>query len=161
MLHAVDSQGAIAEDGRHNRKIMSVLFDQAVFLIAQDEVVIYEAVPELDRANRPRYALGTFSYNDQETPVYCLSDDLEFLDQIPENRQTCLLIHKDHRAIGLICSELKELDYIMFAKQGMPECMQSSNTPINELCVYQLKDSGPTIGKLITADAIDSYIRLY
>ncbi len=161
MLHAVDSQGTDLKDRGQKRKIMSVLLDQDVFLIDRDEVVTYEAVPELDRRSRSRYSLGTFSFNGQDTPVYCLSDELEFLDQIPENRETCLIIHKEHRAIGLICSELKELDYIMFSRQGMPECMRSNISPIGELCVYQLKDSSPTVGKLITADAIDSYIRLY
>lgn len=161
MLHAVDNQASVAQNAGQSRNIMSIRIDQAEFLIAQDEVVRFESMPELDSRNKPRHSLGTFSVNGQEIPVYCLSDELELLDYIPEGRETCMLLHKENRMIGLICTEFKALDYILFNIQDMPECMSHNKSPISALCVYQLKDGIPVIGKILTADAIDAYLRLY
>jgi len=130
-------------------------------MIAQDEVMTFESIPELDSRNKSRHSLGSFTVKGQETPVYCLSDELELLDHIPEDQETCVVLRKDNRTIGLICSEFKALEYVMFNMQNVPECMLHTKSPISALCVYQLKDGIPAIGKMLTTDAIDTYIRLY
>ncbi|MCW8956641.1 MAG: chemotaxis protein CheW [Gammaproteobacteria bacterium] len=161
MLHAVDNQTSAGRQAVQNQKIMSIRIDQAEFLIDQDEVMTFESIPELDGRNKPKHSLGTFKVNGQDTPVFCLSDGLELLDHIPEDRETCVVLRKDKRMIGLICSEYKPLEYIMFKIQNLPECMSHNKTPISALCIYQLKDGVPVIGKMLTADVIDTYIRLY
>lgn len=161
MLHAVENQTDIDKSSAKRRKLMSVCIDQDEFLVDQDEAQTFESIPELDSRNKPRYSLGTFSVNGQETPVYCLSDELALIDHIPEGRESCVVLRKGNLKIGLLCREFKDLDYIMFNIHNMPECMAQSASPISALCVYQLKDSIPAIGKMLTADAIDSYIRLY
>lgn len=161
MLHAVENQTEIDKSAGKKRKLMSICIDKDEFLIDQDEALTFESIPELDSRNKPRYSLGTFSVNGQETPVYCLSDELALIDHIPEGRDRCVVLRKGDLRIGLLCREFKGLDYIMFNIDNMPECMAQSASPISALCVYQLKDSTPAIGKILTADAIDSYIRLY
>ncbi|MFW2371811.1 MAG: chemotaxis protein CheW [Gammaproteobacteria bacterium] len=161
MLHAVENQSVAGQSAGQARKIMSVSMGQVGFLIAQEEVLTFESIPELDSRNKPRHSLGSFSVNGQETPVYCLSDELDLLDQIPDDRETCVVLRKDNRTIGLICSEFKALEYMMFNVHNVPECMTHHKSPISDLCVYQLKDGIPVIGKILTADAIDTYIRLY
>ena len=162
MLHAIDNKATASQDtGQKSLKIMGILMDQAEFLINQDELVAFESIPELDSRNKPRHSLGTFSLEDQEIAVYCLSDELDLLDYIPDNRETCIVLRKGNRMIGLICNEIKELEYSMFNIQDIPECMSNDNSPISALCVYQLKDGISVIGKMLTADVIDAYIRLY
>ena len=162
MLHAVDKPiEAGGQTARQTHKIMTVHMGQLEFMLEQNEVMTFESIPELDTRNKPRYSLGTFSVNGHETPVYCLSDELELIDQIPSDRDTCIVLRKENRTIGLICNEYKALEYIMFNVQNIPDCMAHKKSPISALCVYQLDDGIPAVGKMLSADTIDTYIRLY
>lgn len=161
MLHAVDNQVSESQASAPQRKIISIHIDQAEFFIDEKEVITFESIPELDISNKPSNSLGTFNVKGQTTPVYCLSSELELLDYIPEDRGTCVVLGKDGRYIGLICSEYRAFEFSMFKIQDLPECMAHKKSPVRSLCVYQLKDGIPAIGKMLTADVIDSYIRLY
>lgn len=161
MLHAVENQASVDQLAGKGLNAMSIRIDNAEFLVTQDEVVTFESIPELDSSNKASHSLGTFSVDGQDTQVYCLSDELEFIDHIPEGRDTCVVLRKENQMIGLICNEFKALELTVFNVQKLPECMSNSKSPIGGLCVYQLKDGLPAIGKLLTADAISTYIRLY
>lgn len=161
MLHAVDNQTSADQLAGTSLNAISVRIDNMEFLIPQDEVVTFESIPELDISNKSRHSLGTFNVDGQDTQIYCLSDELDLIEHIPEGRETCVVLRKENQMIGLICNEFKALEFTMFNVQKLPECMSQIKSPIGALCVYQLKDSLPAIGKLLTADAISTYIRLY
>lgn len=161
MLHAVENQDSLDQLAGKGFNAMSIRIDNAEFLVTQDEVVTFESIPELNSSNKSSHSLGTISVDGQDTQVYGLSGELEFIEHIPDGRDTCVVLRKGNQMIGLICNEFKALELTMFNVQKLPECMSHNKSPIGALCVYQLKDGLPAIGKVLTADAISAYIRLY
>lgn len=134
-----------------------LIFDGLHMLVPQHEVQSVEIIADVHITSMYTGAIGWFSHgHGQESPVYCLSEELTLLLDLPKNREFFILLKSsDGITIGLACDEVETLnvkhDHLYL--QDLPVVMKLPGSPISRLVRYQEK-----IGCICEGDVLRKYM---
>ena len=106
-------------------------------LVPQVEIRTLESVKDVDTTAADRFSIGSIAYAQTNWPVYCLSEDLLLMTQIPSERRACALIPVGVGYIGLLCDDMVVLKGFVAKQHGLPVAMKLPETPILHLVEYE------------------------
>jgi len=118
-----------------------LVFDERYLFIPQHEVESVEIIADVQRADDKTGAIGWFYGHKQESPVFCLDEDLSLLPEIPSKREYFVLLKNDPQPLGILCDEVENINFKQahLRAQELPLVMKTPNSPLRELLVYQDK----------------------
>jgi hypothetical protein len=131
-------------------------FDGLNLFVPQDEVSSVEIISDIHPLRSPLGAIGWFGHG-QECPIFCLSDKLQLLTDLPENREYFILLKDSAYPVGITCDEVEPI-YLQQAQieiQRLPSVMTLENMPIHQLAYYQNQ-----VGVVCHGAALVRYLRL-
>ena len=67
------------------------------------------------------------------SPVYCLSEDLKPIHEVPASRHICVLLNIGAGLFGVLCDQVVMLEQAGLEILPLPECMRTLNTPLQGL----------------------------
>lgn len=123
---------------------VQLVFDGLNLFIPQQDVLSVEIIADLERASTEMGAVGWFGQHGhgQNSPVFCLSEDLLLLTEMPPQREFFILLkpaHEDELPLGITCDQVEDLNvrhehlYI----QDIPTIMHTHNNPVSKLLIYK------------------------
>lgn len=142
-------------------RIMMLSLDRLNIFIPQVDILTFEGVQEVNLSDKQQHSVGNLQQNDRNIPAFCLSDEFELLEEIPEKRSICVILREQNSYIGLLCNEIRALEYAEINIQSLPACMAAAPTPLDALFIYRQQDNESHFGMLIRTNTLDNYIRGY
>lgn len=112
-------------------------WDGKGFLIPQSDIHILESIHDVTMGEMPSPSIGWIASENTHWPVYAMNDQLRWLDNIPASRRVCVVIHHENNYVGLLCDQVKAVEYEQLNFHTMPVCMQQSNSLIQTLAIYK------------------------
>ncbi|MGD8589904.1 MAG: hypothetical protein PVG22_13845 [Chromatiales bacterium] len=89
--------------------------------------------PTMDVIRSQDEGVGWFSLDGTRSPVYCLSEDLQPITEVPADRRICVLLNTDAEIFGLLCTHVGLFEQIKPDIQPVPECMRVPKLPVRGL----------------------------
>jgi hypothetical protein len=123
---------------------VQLVFDGLNLFIPQQDVLSVEIMADLEYASTPMGAIGWFGQHGhgQNSPVFCLSEDLLLLTELPHNREFFILLkprRTEELPVGITCDQVEDLNvrhehlYI----QDLPAVMHTQTNPVSKLLIYK------------------------
>ena len=106
-------------------------------ILPQGEVRALESVSDIDRTAASFPVLGKIRYAQSSWPVYCLSEEMQFMQDIPQQRRACVLIPVSMGYIGILCDDMIVLKEFKSIPHELPIAMRLPRTPILHLFEYE------------------------
>lgn len=135
-----------------------LVFDGLHVLIPQHEIQSVEIIADVHITPMQTGAIGWFTHgHEQESLIYCLSEELTLLLDLPNNREFFVLFKSSAEdiSIGLACDEVETLsvkdDHLYL--QELPIAMKLPGSPISQLVRYQEK-----MGCICEGEVLKQYI---
>jgi hypothetical protein len=119
-------------------------FDGLTLLIAQHEIrfveVIEDVQTQLEAGEAAVGVAGWLTHGEEQFPVFCLSYDLELINDLPKESRYCVILETEGQeaTFGLICHNMESLSprYPLHI-QAIPEAMYNPDSPLDNLALYQ------------------------
>lgn len=102
-------------------------------LFQQSDIRALESASALDSNAPKQESVGWISYMRQRWPVYCLSDQLDLLIDVPPARRTCALLPIGTGFFGVLCDDAAIIKPDARKRHEVPVAMKNADTPILEL----------------------------
>lgn len=99
-------------------------------MFQQSDVRALESASSLDSNAPKQESVGWISYMRQRWPVYCLSDQLDLLRNVPPARRTCALLAVGTGFFGMLCDDVAIIKPDTRLLHEMPAAMKNADTPI-------------------------------
>jgi len=138
---------------------LSILsFGSIELLMPQCDIVSIESLNELNSQYDNHLSIGSLTIQGKDIPVYCFSENMDFLIYHPADRMQCVIIKHDSALFGVVCCELtnKVLNSLCF--EDVPVAMKNINMPITHLCLYKMDEVDMGLGLVTNASALNYYI---
>ena len=127
--------------------------DNLDLLIPQHQVHALE--PGVDVRRSEGEEVGWIAVAGSPSPVYCLSEDLRPLREVPAGRRICVLLDLGPRLFGVLCDQVVMLDRAGIEVLPLPACMRTPGTPLQGLvlqgervlCVTSAQDLLACVGR--------------
>jgi len=119
-----------------NTEAVVLKFDSVELMIRQDEIRMLEPASSIDAGDPERYSVGWVGYMRQRWPVYCLSEQLGLMDNIPSSRRTCVLLPSRDGHIGVLCDDVSVLKQAAGRNYELPLAMRTAESPILGLLAH-------------------------
>lgn len=119
--------------GGMNASATVLTMDGLNLLFQQSDIRALESASALDSNAPKQESVGWISYVRQRWPVYCLSDQLDLLIDVPPTRRTCALLPIGTEFFGLLCDDAAIIKSDARQRHEVPVVMKNVNTPILEL----------------------------
>ncbi len=119
------------------RPYSALKLDLLVLLVPQHDVRSLEPVTDLDTAEPPPNGVGWIRVAAQRWPVFCHSEQLKRLSEIPASRRICAVLGAGDRAFGIMCSAVFLLRLPDPDANPMPEAMVLPGRPIHALALHE------------------------
>lgn len=139
-------------------RIMSLELDGCELFIPQTDVITFEDTQQLLSQSSDDLSIASVGFNEQIIPVFCLSDDFELLEYIPEKRKVCVIVGYQDRAVGLLCNNIHILSYKELKIEALPGCMKAKNTPLSTLFMYRQELKEAALGLMLRSESLIRYI---
>jgi hypothetical protein len=110
---------------------------QLSLLIPQHQVRILE--PAFDVQRLKEDDVGWLTVAGVRSPVYCLSEQLQPISEVPADRHICVLLDIGGEKFGLLCNQVFMFEQAELDIMRLPECMQVPDTPLRGLVLYDEK----------------------
>lgn len=123
----------------YDRYVLTV-FDGLHVFVPQNEVNSVEIISDIHAIRSPYGAIGWFGQG-QECPIFCLSDQMQLVTDMPESREYFILLKDPELPVGITCDEVEPiyLHQTEIEIQRIPSIMTTPNIPIYQLAHYQDK----------------------
>lgn len=108
---------------------------QLGLLIPQHQVHALEPSFDVQRS-KGGDATGWISVTGASSPVYCLSENLQLIHEIPTDRNICVLLDIGDGLFGILCDQVVMLTQAELEIRPLPACMQGPDTPLRGLVLY-------------------------
>lgn len=108
--------------------------DNLGLLIPQHQLHALE--PGFDVERHEGDALGWIAVAGVRSPVYCLSDELKPIREVPRSRRICALLDIGATLVGLLCDQVTMLEQAGIEILPLPECMRTPGTPLHGLALH-------------------------
>ena len=117
-----------------------LVFDGRHFFVPQHEVQSVEVIVDIQIATTDVGAIGWFGRNN-ESPVFCLNEDLVLQLEISEKREYFVLLKAPEYPVGIVCDEVEDINFQHehLHAQDLPPAMGTTKSLISQLLVYQNK----------------------
>jgi len=106
-------------------------------LLPQGEVRTLESVKDVDTAAPALHSTGWVAYVQKRWPVYCLSEELTLLKEMPAERRACAMMAMGAGYIGILCDDMIVLKDFAAQRYELPVAMKLPDTPILHLVAYE------------------------
>lgn len=122
-----------------SQKQMQISIGDLLCLVPQQEVCSVESVSDLlpvdaladtGSAETNRHSVAALRYAQQIWPVYCLSEQMQFLSKTPMSRRACLVLTLGRSYFGLLCDDAKVLQQSRGKLHALPRAMQLAHSPL-------------------------------
>jgi hypothetical protein len=145
----------LRSDDIYERYVLTQL-DGLNLFVPQDEVSSVEIISDIHPLRSPLGAIGWFGHG-QENPIFCLSDKLQLLTDLPESREYFILLKDSAYPVGITCDEVEPiyLQQVQIEIQHLPPVMIVEDMPIHQLAHYQDR-----VGVVCHGSALVRYLRL-
>jgi chemotaxis signal transduction protein len=137
---------------------MTIELDAGKVYIPQSDVITFEDTNQLVSQGLDDLTIASVEFNGQLIPVFCLSDDFDLLDYIPDKRKVCVIIGYQNRAIGLLCNNIHLLEYSDIKVEAVPGCMTGENTPLSTLFLFRHEMMEARMGLMIRAQSLIEFV---
>lgn len=121
-------------------KVVVLTIDGLKLILPQGDIRTVESVTDVDTADSPASGAGWIKYLGRRWPVYCLSDELDFLSHAPNTRRACVMLalQSGHSGyLGLLCDDARVLANFVQQSFPVPASMQLKESPISALVNYE------------------------
>ena len=105
--------------------------DTLGLLIPQHQVHALEPGFDVQRSDGDE--VGWITVTGTDSPVYCLSEDLRPIREVPAGRHICVLLDIGARLIGVLCDQVVMLEQAGLQILPLPGCMRTPGTPLHGL----------------------------
>ena len=119
---------------RAMRLFAKLTLDGCLWLLPQTEIYSLESLLDIDQDVRAPHSIGAMGLGDEWWPVYCLSGELQRLQQIPDRRRACTLLDNRADRFGLVCDQVETLAEAPRLLE-LPACMRLPGSPIQALAL--------------------------
>jgi hypothetical protein len=116
-----------------NASFAVLTMDGTNLLFMQSDIRALESASALDSKAPKQDSVGWITYMRQCWPVYCLSDQLDLLRNVPPARHTCALLAIGTEFFGLLCDDAVIIKPDARQRHEVPVAMKNADTPILEL----------------------------
>lgn len=103
-------------------------------LIPQHQVHTLE--PSIDVQRMQGEGFGWLTLAGVRSPVYCLSEDLRSITEVPPDRHICVLLITHENKFGLLCTQVALFEPFELDIVPVPECMRMTNLPLRGLVIH-------------------------
>jgi hypothetical protein len=142
---------------------VQLVFDGLNLFIPQQDVLSVEIMADLEYAQTTMGAIGWFGQHGhgQNSPVFCLSEDLLLLTELPRSREFFILLkprHEGELPVGITCDQVEDLNvrYEHLYIQDLPTIMHTKENPVSKLLIYKEQVACICTG----ADLVQHIVRL-
>ena len=111
--------------------------DRTNLIVPRNEVRIIELAIDLEMDQPPPHGVGWILFDRQRCPVYCLSMELEWMDDVTGTRPICAVLNAKGVTFGLLYSEAKLLRTDELSFHDLPPAMVIPESPVQRLAVYE------------------------
>ncbi len=119
--------------------------------VPQDDIVAIEARAHVDMSQPSARSVGWITYARQRWPVYCLSDELALLFQIPAGRRNCVLLAQRTGYLGILCDQTSLAAEDLGRVHALPDAMRLPGTPIQGVMAMGDGTACASTARLLTA----------
>ncbi len=98
--------------------------------LPQNDIVAIEARGSVDTGAPSPRSVGWLVYEQRRWPVYCLSEDLSLLFQVPAGRRACVLLARDDGYVAVLCDEIRTSQEAAGPIHTLPDAMRLPDTPV-------------------------------
>ncbi len=98
--------------------------------LPQSDIVAVEARASVDTAGPGARSVGWVTHQQHRWPVYCLSEDLSLLFQVPAGRRACVLLAGTNGSLGVLCDEIRISPEGSGPTHAIPDAMRLPETPL-------------------------------
>ena len=156
-----DTSEIISQQSLASYHISKLCFAGIELLIPQSDVFSIESVYELITADNHQGCVGYIQQQADMIPVYCMAAELEFLDEAPENRTQCVVLHHMGKAYSILCEEIKNIQLSDINFEAVPACILHPGMPLSHLAIYSESEQGQKLGLVSNADLLGQYMFLH
>ena len=124
-------------------------------VLPQNEIRALESMDNVERRDAESGRVGWVRYAQQRWPVYCLSQDLALLADVPAARRACVLLGAGQAGyVGMLCDDVSIVRQSLGPRHELPDAMRLPETPVTGLTVLE----GETVACLTSAEHLASYL---
>jgi len=105
-------------------------------LLPQGDIRTLESASDIDFVAPALHSLGWIAYAQKRWPVYCLSEELSLMVNLPSERRACVMLAMGAGYIGLMCDDMLILKDFAAQQYEIPPVMIEPYTPILYLVTY-------------------------
>lgn len=128
--------------------------DSLTLLLPHHEVHTLEPVTDLKTTQKQDKVAGWCVSGNTKVPIYCLSDEFEISDAIPNVRRMAVLINFYNGTIGLLCDDLNIISRKLLIEHPLPSPMRVKGTPLTGLATHE-----NTVFCLSTANRLGKFLK--
>jgi hypothetical protein len=118
-------------------QVVVLKIDGLRLMLPQGDIRTLESAADIVRSNPPENGSGWIAYAGQNWPVYCLSDELGFLTEVPATRRACVLLARQSGYLGLLCDDASILAHFSGQVHAVPAAMSLPESPLNGLIMAE------------------------
>ncbi len=98
--------------------------------LPQREIRALEAADDVELRDAESSVIGWLRHAQQRWPVYCLSQELAPLAEVPAERRACVLLGSGAGYVGILCDDVSIGQQVRGAQHQLPRVMRTLDTPI-------------------------------
>jgi hypothetical protein len=106
-------------------------------ILPQGEIRTLESSTDVDTHSPVLKSTGWVDYANKRWPVYCLTEELILLENIPPQRSVCALLGMGAGYIGIMCDDMTVLKDVAAQRYELPVAMRLPGSPILYLVNYE------------------------
>ncbi len=99
-------------------------------LLPQKEIRALEAADDVDVRDAEPPSIGWLQHAQQRWPVYCLSQDLLLMAEVPVERRACVLLGAGTGYVGILCDDVAIGQQTQGQRHELPPAMRLPNMPV-------------------------------
>lgn len=111
--------------------------DFLALLVPQQEVRGLEPAADIETSEPPANGVGWILVGSERCPVYCFSEQLRRLSEVPATRRICAVLAVGQHTFGILCSEVAMLRLPDQRVSPMPDAMILPGRPIHALALHE------------------------
>jgi hypothetical protein len=116
-------------------------FDGFHLFVPQDDIESVEIIADVLVIHTAIGAIGWFGQHGYggDSPVFCFSNVLTLLPDLPESREYFVLLKAPEQPLGIACDEVETINMRSshLHPQPLPLTMRTENSPISQLLIYE------------------------
>ena len=155
----LDKNQPVPQEKQYYISVLS--FDGIDILLPQNEISSVESIYEFEKSTQNEKHQGYILNRGEDIAVYGFSSSLELISSYAGSGrpQQCIILNHSYGKFAILCQDIRNMIISNIHFQLIPECMNSGQTPLTHICLYQEANNNQKVGMVSNADALFNYIR--